>query len=456
MSFAVCLLGGCGGAPSGASPDIRIDPPEISDVLLVENPANKLSYFVEWSTDRATATELSVRCDEGFKQVYLRPDAVEDHAVFVMGLAEGWSCALTVTARDGELVSTEIVHIDEVGPLPVLPALQVVSLDEDRVGPGWTIWTLAHDIDLHPLVIALIDHHGRYRWYALPYAINKTGGSTDVRVVDDGVLLGGAEPSIHARLLGWDGRVLWESPFVVHHDIRPSPFHDDHYLFLTQSKAGCAHDSREVNVHEYDNDADEIIWTWRICDHYEPPKLVKDFSHTNTVAPVHGERAVLISNRNQDNVMKINRDTDELEWILGDNGDFEMDEDDRFLRQHAVEPQPNGNVLLFDNGLKKVREWSRAAEYELHFDEDGAPLRAELVWEYRDESLFGAFKSDADRLPNGNTLVTYSNLADTDEALILEVSSEGERLWELRSTPEWRTYRALRVDPFYGYVTSGE
>ncbi len=343
---------------------------------------------------------------------------------------------------------------DEVGPLPELPALDVVSLEEERVEPGWTIWTLAHDIELHPLVVALIDHQGRYRWYALPYAITKTGASVDVRVVDDGVLVGGNMPSTHSQLLGWDGKVVWESPVVVHHDIRPSPFHDEHYLLLTQSKVGCAHGKREVNVHEYDIKADEFIWTWRICDHYEPPKLVSDWSHTNSVAPVHGERAVLISNRNQNNVMKINRDTDEIEWILGDHGDFDLYREDRFLRQHSVEPQPNGNVLLFDNGQKKVREWSRAAEYELHFDDDGSPLRADLVWEFRDESLFGAFKSSVNRLPNGNTLVTYSNLADTDEPLLLEVSVEGERLWELRSTAQWRTYRALRVDPFYGYVRS--
>lgn len=461
--FAICLVGvlsGCsssgGGDPSPVPVDIQGDSTEIYDILIVGNPSNVLSYFVEWRTDRPAPTDLSVRCGDEFEHEYQDPQAVEEHAVFVMGLAAGWSCELEITATVGGATSTMTAYIDEIGPLPELPPIRVEQLDEERIEPGWTIWTLASDIDLAPLVVAVMDHQGRYRWYTQPHSIPRTGASTDIRLVEEGALVGGNEPSVPARLISWEGRVLWESPVVVHHDIRPSPFNDAHYLFLTNNKEGCAEDKREANIHEYDIQADEIIWTWRICDHYDPPKVVKDWSHTNTVAPIHGERAVLISNRNQNNVMKVNRDTDELEWVLGDNGDFDLDPEDRFMRQHAVEPQPNGNILMFDNGERGIREWSRAAEYALTFDEDGAPLGAELVWEFRDESLFGAFKSDADRLANDNTLVTFSNTEDTDEALILEVNMDGEVLWELRSGPEWRTYRALRVDPFYGYVKSAE
>ena len=171
-----------------------------------------------------------------------------------------------------------------------------------------------------------------------------------------------------------------------------------------------------------------------------------------------GENAVVISLRNQDNVIKIDRDTDELAWVLGGppgRGDFEMDDEDRFLRQHSAEPLENGNIILFDNGMG-ARPWSRAAEYALTFHPNGDPDRADLVWEFRDETMYSTHKSDADRLANGNTLIAYSHLESTHQAVILEVNADAEVLWDLRSPPEWRTYRAVRERPYYGHVVIPE
>ena len=145
-----------------------------------------------------------------------------------------------------------------------------------------------------------------------------------------------------------------------------------------------------------------------------------------------------------------------------------MEPEDLFLRQHAVEIQPDGNLLLFDNGLdvdeairfseplEKVRTYSRVIELELTFDSSGAPERAEVVWDYTDRNLYAFARSEADRLSNGNTLITYSRLEELDDSLILEVTPEGDVAWQLRTPPGWSTYRSERIHPRYGYVIGAE
>ena len=85
---------------------------------------------------------------------------------------------------------------------------------------------------------------------------------------------------------------------------------------------------------------------------------------------------------------------------------------------HDIAPLPNGNVLVFDNGIG--REWSRVIELD--------PIEEEIVWEYRaspPEDFYSRSKGSAQRLPNGNTLI-----ADSDNGRAFEVTLEGDVVWE--------------------------
>src|SRR5215471_16408348 len=71
--------------------------------------------------------------------------------------------------------------------------------------------------------------------------------------------------------------------------------------------------------------------------------------------------------------------------------------------QHAPVPLPNGNILIFDNGptcLDQTFPFSRVIEVN--------PATKEIVWEYHDAfppSFYSDRISNAQRLPNGNTLI---------------------------------------------------
>jgi hypothetical protein len=421
----------------------------------IENPANGLSFFVEWETTRDVVTDLSVRCDEGrYEQYFVDEVPKGAHSVFVMGLYTGAVCQMEAIAEAGEELISAVIEIS-VGPLPdFIPALDVVVRDEERIQPGWTLWNLTSSADIGPLIIAIVDPEGEYRWYHQLGFAAVPGAGNDTRVVPEGILIGGRSPFPTAHLISWEGEVLWEAPFNNHHEIQPSPYRDDHMLYLGFSTENCPEETNEATINEFDFINQETIWTWKICDHYTPDVVGPDWSHVNGVEPIPGTQSIVISVRDQNILMQFNRDTDEVEWILGEDGQFEMiGEGEWFIRQHAPEVQENGNILLFDNGQLGKREYSRAIELALTFDEAGQPYQAEIVWEFFDTQLFAKVKSDADRMLNGNTLITYGGLTDPFESLLLEVNHEGEVVWELRTPPEWSTYRSERVVEInYGFV----
>ncbi len=109
----------------------------------------------------------------------------------------------------------------------------------------------------------------------------------------------------------------------AHHDLRISPFDNNHVLTLGSSGVGC--DQEEGTALELDMSTRQVVWEWRICDWWTPRVNYWAWSHLNTIEPFPNERAVLLSSRQQDALFKVNRDTGELEWVLGEDGDFAMD-----------------------------------------------------------------------------------------------------------------------------------
>ena len=91
--------------------------------------------------------------------------------------------------------------------------------------------------------------------------------------------------------------------------------------------------------------------------------------------------------------------------------------------QHAPTPLANGNILIFDNGPHRLDHsfpYSRVIEVN--------PVTNEIVWKYQEENLYNFYSpriSNAQRLPNGNTLVNEGFFGR-----LLEVTPEGDVVWE--------------------------
>ncbi len=437
---------GTGGGPS--APDGT--PPSIDNLAFIENPNNHLSGFLELDTDEPAT--LSVQVSDGARtfDVPTPRSLSSSHSINVLGFHADASFEITVIAADDSGNSSSRMVSHSTGPLPSdFPPIEVSS-DPARMEPGVTFfnvirWNPTNDDDWGRLLA--VDETGRVIWY---YTADH--GINELRRLSNGNLLyifreeGAVEiDEMGEEVARWTNATL--AIDSIHHEI----VEIDSGRFLTlgselRSIAGydngtATHDVVGDTVVEFDRDGN-VLTEWSFLDLLDPLRVrpgfdapfwdetypeasngTKDWSHGNAVVYDESDDSMIVSLRHQDWLVKLSRSNGEVIWRLGEGGDFTMMGGGEFpFHAHAPEIQPDGGLLVFDNGnarstLMGQPAFSRVVELQL--DTTGAPgtWTVEQVWEYRGESsYFAPFLGDADRLANGNTLITDGGLV-SDEAL---------------------------------------
>jgi hypothetical protein len=329
--------------------------------------------------------------------------------------------------------------------------------------PGRTLVNFSNHPLRAPLTAAVLDARGRTVWlyqrlpteehwgYSAP--VPDLRGDIDVRTVEEGVLVGGTNigeglARVPAFVVSWDGELTWENLIINHHHIHRTPA--GHYVFLTADQrwsGACGRDLLGDQIVERDPAANRVVWDWHLFDHHEPECDRYDYSHSNTVEPDPRDGSLYVSCRNMDSILKVDGESGEIVWRLGVGRDFGIAPEDRFYHQHSPELQPNGKLLIYDNGTGRPQnaggEYSRAVE--LAIDEEHMTARA--VWQWRPETdLYTPIWGDADRLTNGNTLMVFGTRSEGDATRYFEVTPEGEVGWDVELWPSgWGTYRAERI-----------
>jgi hypothetical protein len=220
-------------------------------------------------------------------------------------------------------------------------------------------------------------------------------------------------------------------------------------------------------IKEVDIRTHEVIWEWHLHQYVDPVEhhredlctgigdlMNGDWSHCNTVKYYqnyffNGEShdVVLLNSRHLDTFWIIDYETSEILWSCGQHGTIGRKEppaEPLFSHAHEVELLEDGNFLMFDNGNFRDPQVSRALEIQV----DPTAGTAMEVWSWTEplEVMYSYGMGDANRLPNGNTLVT-----DPTQGRIIEVTPDGEKVWQLAleypSGPVW-IYKFERVDPW--------
>ena len=177
----------------------------------------------------------------------------------------------------------------------------------------------------------------------------------------------------------------------------PKDTHDlDHLSGATYAIA-----EKERRAYVYNVSTEETVWEYDFRDEYPSQQV-----HLNDIDSINNGSAFLLSPRNIDQVMLVNRSTNQTEWILGKEGNTE-------IINHQHNP-----VLLDDDPVTVLvadSENDRIIEYE----------RTDSGWNetWLVEGL--SWPRDADRLPNGNTII-----ASSSGQRVLEVTPQGEVVWE--------------------------
>lgn len=312
--------------------------------------------------------------------------------------------------------------------------------DPDRAFQGFTLFS---PLPSSNRTVYLIDMSGNvvHTW-TTPYPPGQSGYLTErgtlffngqipnASHVGQAPYRGGA-----ALEMDWNGRILWEVKHPDHnHDgirlrngnvmlICQKPLPDDMVPKVQGGRPGTEYDNGKMDAPylvEMTTDG-RIVWEWRSWEYLDPAvdriTAVQDDRDVWTVANGVSEMPdgnLLLSFRDISTVIMINRQTGAINWKLGAPP---------LAGQHAPHLLANGHVLLFDNGPHRLDQsfpHSRVLEID--------PATKEIVWKYQETRLADFYSprlSNAQRLPNGNTLINEGWFGR-----FFEVTRDGDVVWE--------------------------
>jgi outer membrane protein assembly factor BamB len=314
----------------------------------------------------------------------------------------------------------------------------VVVNDPVRSHPGYNLYT-----SRKPCVAALVDAEGVEvrRWEP-----RRCSRMTDATLLPNGdvVLLTDEHRNSDKGPTGtklarytWDGELRWTLPMPAHHDVQQVG--DGRLIVL----ASIQRDLPEVTTHHMVNDVGitlvsgegKVLEQRSVYDMINRPDRYPldikhrsedtplDLIHANgaqwvdlpdlaSTDPIYAAGNIVLTSRRQNLVVIFDFEQGKRLWAWGAD-DLEA--------PHAGRLLPNGNLLIFDNGVR--RGWSRVLELN--------PLTLEVEWEYKAQepaSFLSRSKGCAQRLANGNTLITSSG-----QGRAIELTPEGEIVWEFLS-----------------------
>jgi arylsulfate sulfotransferase len=124
---------------------------------------------------------------------------------------------------------------------------------------------------------------------------------------------------------------------------------------------------------------DSVIWQWDATDfpeflassvegnNFTDTAATADYLHINAMEIDPKDSNLIVSFRNNNQLIKLSRKNGQIIWRLGGvNTDFPLTEAQHFLRQHApIFINDNHSLLFLDNGDSATRQQSRILEFTL-------------------------------------------------------------------------------------------
>ncbi|MFT4889103.1 MAG: hypothetical protein ACI9YT_000012 [Halobacteriales archaeon] len=185
-----------------------------------------------------------------------------------------------------------------------------------------------------------------------------------------------------------------------------------------------------INGSEEEVTEDDVIWEWYFKNHYPASTdggMNDDWTHVNDVDKI-GPGQYLASPRNFDQVIVVDRSTGGIDLRLGADG-----------RHDVLHEQHNPMYLETEDGTPTIlvadSENDRVVEYTCA-ETTAGKCEWEQVWEVGEDQL--NWPRDADRLPNGNTLIV-----DSMGHRVVEVTPTGRIVWE--AYVPWAPYDVERM-----------
>ncbi|MGO9480236.1 MAG: aryl-sulfate sulfotransferase [Candidatus Kryptoniota bacterium] len=230
-----------------------------------------------------------------------------------------------------------------------------------------------------------------------------------------------------------------------------------------------AYDSEPVDMSQYGGSANatvigvvvqeidaskNVVFQWRSWDYLpmtdsyiDLTSQTVDLIHANAI-DADNDGNILLSMRHLSSIIKIDRQTGNIDWILGGKqnqftfiGEDASNSPNYFSFQHDVRVQPNGDITLFDNGNQHTPNYSRGVEYAL----DEQNKKATLVWQYRHSpDIYSYAMGTVQKLANGNTFIGWGIASSTGSPMFTEIHPDNTTALEFSFPSGQASYRAYK------------
>jgi hypothetical protein len=297
-------------------------------------------------------------------------------------------------------------------------------------------------------------------------------------LLENGNLLhGGTLPNAPAPIGGasgivqeidWDGNVVWEYKLLTDNEVHHHTFArmpNGNTLLLAWERKSIdefiakGRDPKKIPVtgpafsgqfqHDFwvdfvreVNPAGETVWEWHVWDHigtgpyqYDINYMLPggldlyDWTHFNSVEYIPETDQLLLNSRNFSEFYFIDHKTGKMVYRWGNKSAYGQGEapswldngDQKVFGNHNATYLGRNRVLVFDNGSERP-EGNRSAVVEVDI------RSGDIVWEYTapsSNSFYSARQGGAQKLPNGNVLVTSANSGH-----LFEVTQDKEVVWD--------------------------
>ena len=271
----------------------------------------------------------------------------------------------------------------------------------DMVWPGTTLLPDNHNPE-KPRIIE-VNMLGEIVWeYLVPQNLKQyTNPGFDVELLPNNDILF-VLPRRGVYEIDRTGRIVWSYlTDKISHDADRLANGNTIFVF------GASDQKSDAQIIEVNQNGD-IAWTWHAKDHFDRPpfnNIYNDgWTHTNAVTRLPNGNT-LISPRNFNFVIEVDHQGSVVSTF--GEGIFET--------QHDPQVLPNGNILVANQG-RPPAGFHQAVEID--------STTGKIVWQSPVFEKWALPVRDANRLPNGNTLITGSTK-------IVEVTSDGNIVWQL-------------------------
>nr|POF26420.1 hypothetical protein CFP56_22569 [Quercus suber] len=338
------------------------------------------------------------------------------------------------------------------------------GIDREAISPGYTL--LAHLTG--PGIVTLCDNDGNevHRWN-MPTRVGR-----HARILANGNLAyNGVHPSAPRLFPLWqkyrgglmiqvdfNGNILqkWEDP-LAHHD--QNHLNDGSILYttvepLSKEQAATipggipgseAPDGKMYSdcIKHVDPTTGKTLWFWRLIDHIDPanfplqPHYTRDHYPLINSVTILKDGNILASFRSVSAVVIISRQNGRIMWHLDSTV---------VAQQHHATELDDGSILIFDNGVYRHREsfpYSRVIQVNRE--------TKEIIWQYKDPHammFFTPFMGGAQRLKNGNTLIT-----EAATGRVFEVTLDGHICWDyvVSTFADYKGHDASELEDIFPY-----